>query len=189
MMMQFRTALIAAIATMGLVSVAASAQEAGQRAAPTPSLSKQIGDWAVQCYTEGPMTTCRMNETLERKNTHMRILSITVLYLPAQKRTLIEAIVPLSVALQNGVSMTAGTFNTGTLQYNICVQQGCQTMLPADDASVKALSSATKGSVQIVDFGTGKKVSIPFPLNGFSEAYQTVVSNSRAPAAAAPAAN
>lgn len=184
-----RSGLIAGVAAMVLAVGAAGAQEAPQR--PAPTLNKQIGDWTVQCFGEGGANSCRMNEMLVNKKTGMRVLSVTVLYLPEQKRTLVEALVPLNVALQNGVSINADTFKSGTLQYNICVQQGCQTLFPATDDVIKALSSATKGSVQVVDFGSGKKISIAFPLSGFSEAYQTVVSSSRASAgaAAAPAAN
>lgn len=187
--MQFcRTGLIATAAAMVFAAGVASAQEA-QRPAPTPTLNKQVGDWTVQCFSEAGMTNCRMNEMLVNKKTGMRVLSITVLYLPDQKRALIEALVPLNVALQNGVSVNTDTFKSGTLQYNICVSQGCQTLFPATDDIVKSLGSATKGTVQVVDFNSGKKVSIAFPLNGFSEAYQTIVSSSHGGAAPAAPAN
>jgi invasion protein IalB len=181
-----RSGVIAGTASAVLVAGAAWAQEAAAR--PTPTLTKQIGDWTVQCFAEGGTTNCRMNEILVNKKTNIRVLSVTVLYLPEQKRSLIEALVPLNVALQSGVSVKAAPFDSGVLQYNICVAQGCQTLFPAVDDTIKSLSSATSGSVQIVDYSTGKKISIAFPLNGFSEAYQTIVSSSHG-GPAAPAAN
>lgn len=182
-----RNGLIAFSAGLLMAGAAMAAGE--EQGAPQPTLNKQIGDWTVQCFEQGGATSCRMNEILINKKTSMRVLSLTVLYVPERKTALLEAVVPLNVALQNGVTISADTFTSGTLQYNICVQQGCQTVLPVDGNVVASLGRATKGAVEVVDYSTGKKIKIGFPLQGFSEAYQTVVSSTRAPASAQQAAN
>ncbi|MGB8601545.1 MAG: invasion associated locus B family protein [Rhizomicrobium sp.] len=189
--MHVRNGLIAGFSAALMMVGAASAAPADEQRAPEPSLNKQIGDWTVQCFQQAGASTCRMNEMLVNKKTGMRVLSVTVLYVPERKSSFIEAVVPLNVALQSGVTISADTFTSGTLQYNICVQQGCQTVLPADGNVISSLGRATKGAVEVVDYTNGKKIKIGFPLEGFNEAYQTVVSNTRAAAgaAAAPAAN
>lgn len=161
-------------------SVSASAQEEQER--PKPSLEKQIGDWTVVCYDQNGSSFCHMSETLVNKKTGMRVLGIGMRYFPAQKASAVEVTVPLNVGLENGASISVGKYTTKTLEYALCVREGCQAISPVDGNMLKAFGGADKGKVNVVDYASGKKVAISFELKGFADAYQTMVSSSKAAA-------
>lgn len=166
-------------ALMLFAGVAAAQDAAAAPDQPKQTLNKEVGNWTVKCFEKDGVTRCNMIEVLVNKKTGLRVLAVSVQYEPAQKRSVIELGVPLHVALQKGAVINTDTYTSGTLKYKICDQQGCYLVLPADDSVIASLGKATKASVEIVDFVSGKKVALKIPLDGFSSAYQTVVEASR----------
>jgi len=158
-------------AAFGAFALAAAASAAGQ---PQPSLTKDFGDWTVQCYQNNGLQRCEMIEILINKKTSRRVLGISVLYIPSQQRSVIQVGVPLAVALQSGAVISTDTYTSTTLPYRLCDQQGCYIVLIADDSVVKSLSAASKAKVQVSSLN-GKKLDLTFSLNGFASGLQNLM--------------
>jgi invasion protein IalB len=185
--MMAKTLRLGAVAAVAVLSLSAVgfAQEAQQQQQPKPTLTKEIGSWTVQCFEQGGASRCKMVEILVNKKTGVRVLGISLQYIAEQKRSVVEIGVPLGTMLQSGAVLKADTYKSDTLHYSICDQQGCYVMLVADDKLAAAIGKATNASMEWVGFGDGKKVTLAFPLDGFSAAYQEMVSSSSAAKSAA----
>jgi invasion protein IalB len=162
------------------IAAGANAQEAPAKPqAPQPTFNKEIDGWDIKCFKVADASQCSMVETLVNKKSGQRVLAIRVIYVPAEKRSFVKISVPLNVALENGALLVADTYTSPALPFDTCDQYGCHTvLLPADADLVRKLGSAAKSKMEIVDFDSGKKVPISFPLNGFSNAYQAMVDGS-----------
>jgi invasion protein IalB len=171
--MKSMRASIAGAVALGLLSVgAASADPAPNNTAPiTPSETKQFGDWTVRCYPVNSPSPCDMFEMLANKQSQQRIMSISIAYLPAGDRHVIQIAVPLGVAIQKGLLLTSDAYTSPLLHYRRCDRGGCYVEMLLDNQAVTALSSGGgQAKIRIVAEG-GKVFDIPFSLNGFGDAH------------------
>lgn len=186
--MMMRAGALAAALLATLAAAPAQDAAAQQQQQPKPSVSKDIEGWTLRCFDNKDVQRCKITEVLVNKKTGRQVLGVSLQYFPDQKRSLVEIGVPLGMALENGASVVTDTYKTGTLRYTICYPQGCYVATAVDEGAVEQLGRATKASVDVVQYGSGKKLSIPFPMDGFSAAYRAMVENSHGAPAAAPAA-
>jgi len=90
---------------------------------------------------------------------------------PARSLTL-TTLVPLNVALQAGLLISAEEKSVAKLAYRNCNQAGCWAELPLEPAMLSSLSKGSSGeaSLHLID---GQEINIRFSLKGFvtSRAY------------------
>jgi len=85
--------------------------------------------------------------------------------------------------------LAADTFTSPVMHYTRCDIQGCYVQTMIDSETLSALGRATKAQLQIV-FVDGRKIALPFSLDGFTAAHSALVDMARDKAskpAAAPA--
>jgi len=166
---------LAILATL-LLAGAASAQT--QPVVPRPEV-KEIGDWSVRCFPMDSPSPCDMYEELDDKNSHQRVLSVSLAYIPKMDRHAIQISVPLGVALPKGLVIQTDSFTSGTLRYRRCDRQGCYVEMVLDNAAVDSLAkSGPNARIKIVADG-GKPFDMRFSLNGFAAAHDSMASQAR----------
>jgi invasion protein IalB len=165
-------ACIAGALTLGLLSFGSASADPAPAAAPLkPSESKPYGDWTVRCFPVQSPSPCDMFEMLASKTSGQRVMSISIAYLPASDKHVIQIAVPLGIAIQQGLTLESDTYTSPQLHYRRCDRAGCYVEMLMDNQAVTALSTATgSAKVKIVADG-GKVFEIPFSLNGFADAH------------------
>ena len=169
------SSLIAGAVALSLLSFGVAAQEAptgGATGAPlTPSETKPFGDWTVRCFPVATPSPCDMFELLANKSSGERVMSVSIAYMPAGDRHVIQIAVPLGVAIQKGLILSTDAYVSPQLHYRRCDRGGCYVEMLIDAQTIGALTAST-GSAKIKIFADGgKPFEIPFSLNGFADAH------------------
>jgi invasion protein IalB len=162
-----------------------------QAGAPsTPTDVKPIGDWTVRCFPVTSPSPCDMYEELEDKNSHQRVLGVSIAYDPNADRNIAQIAVPLGISIPAGLSLKTDSYQSPKLPYRRCDRAGCYVELILPNDIIGSLSkSGPDGSINVVA-DNGKVFSLRFSLNGFSGAHDAMSGLARQKAnkgAAAPA--
>jgi invasion protein IalB len=172
-MKSFRSSLAGALALslFGFAAASAAPAPANPNAPLTPSDSKVVGDWTVRCYPVNSPSPCDMFELLANKTSGQRVMSLSIAYLPAGDKHVIQIAVPLGIAIQKGLVLESDTYTSPVLHYRRCDRGGCYVEMLLENQAITALSTATgPAKIRIVADG-GKVFEIPFSLNGFADAH------------------
>lgn len=190
--MKFFHSLIGAGLGLALASGAALAQDAGaqdaQQQPPKPPETKTIGDWVVRCFPIQSPSPCDMFQELVDQRSRQRVLSFSIAYVPSLNRHGMQITVPLEVAIQKGLVISAGTYTSPTFRFRYCDRNGCFVQMPVDNAVMESLSKGgDNGKVRVYADG-GKAFDLKFSLKGFAAAHDDMVEQAKAKATKAPAA-
>jgi len=198
----------AALAFAALLPSAVLAQDALPSATPTGSPtqqaggsgavtdSKQVGDWTVRCFAVASPSPCDMYQELQDQNSHQRVLSVSIAYVPSNDQHVMQIAVPLGVSIGKGAVLKTDAYASPPLPFRRCDQAGCYIeMLLGNDQVAGFVKSGPQATVNIVA-DDGKSYALRFSLNGFSGAHdamaalakQKAVGTTGTPPAAAPAA-
>lgn len=192
--MKFVSRIVLRALVLALVPVTALAAPAAPAARQplAPSESKQFGDWVVRCYPVNAPSPCDMFELLANKQTQQRIMSISLAYVPANDRHVIQIAVPLGVFLPPGLIVQTDAYTSQPLHYRRCDRGGCYVEMLIGADAVSGLQTATGGAKIKIFAENGKTFELPFSLNGFNDAHGALQDMERkhasAPKPAAPAA-
>jgi invasion protein IalB len=193
----FRATAFAALAFAALCP--AQAQDA---ATPTPQASgsgavtdsKQVGDWMVRCFAVASQSPCDMYQELQDQNSHQRVLSISIAYVPFNDQHVMQIAVPLGIAIQKGAVLKTDSYASPPLPFRRCDQAGCYIeMLLGNDQIAGFVKSGPKATVNVVGDLDNKSYALNFSLNGFAGAHDAMAALAKqkavnpAPAAPAPA--
>lgn len=171
--------LTGALAGLVLGCGGAFAQQPATPAAPGRPETKVVGDWMVRCFPVNNPNPCDVYQELDNENTHQRVLSLSLAYMPSADRHLLQITAPLEVAIQKGLTIQTDSFTSPVLKYRMCSREGCFVQLAPDNAMIEALAkSGPDAKVNIVG-DNGKTYSIKFSLKGFSAAHDDMVSQAR----------
>jgi invasion protein IalB len=192
----FRAAAFAALAFAASLPALspAWAQEAGT---PTPQAtgsgavtdSKQVGDWMVRCFAVTSQSPCDMYQELQDQNSHQRVLSISIAYVPSNDQHVMQIAVPLGIAIQKGLVIKTDAYASPALQFRRCDQAGCYVeMILGNDQIAGFVKSGPKATVNVVGDNDGKAYALNFSLNGFSGAHDAMAALAKQKATAAPGA-
>jgi invasion protein IalB len=181
--MTFLRASIAGVLALGLLSAVPAA---AQTAPVQPTETKQFGDWMVRCYPVKTQSPCDMFELLANKANGQRILSISIAYLPASDKHVIQIAVPLLVAIQKGLIVSTDTYTSPALHYRRCDRSGCFVEMLIQDDAVNALATASGPAKIRIVAEDGKTYDIPFSLKGFADAHGAMQDLARKKTAAKP---
>ncbi|MEI9886222.1 MAG: invasion associated locus B family protein [Rhizomicrobium sp.] len=161
---------LAGALALSLLAGGAFAQTAP--AAPvTPSETKTFGDWTVRCFPVTTQSPCDMFELLANKTSGQRVMSISIAYMPTGDKHIIQIAVPLGIAIQKGLVLSAEGYTSPALRYRRCDRGGCYVEMLLEPPVLGALSGGgTSATIRIVAEG-GKSFDIPFSLKGFADAH------------------
>ena len=187
------------VATL-LLPLPAVAQNAAPPAAPPqpsgpvqPTDVNPVGDWTVRCFPVASPSPCDMYEELDDKNTHQRVLSFSIAYVPSSDRNVVQIAVPLGVSLASGTVLKTDSYTSPKMPFRRCDRDGCYVELAVPPDIINSLTkSGPDGSLNIVA-DNGKAFALKFSLNGFAGAHDAMTSlakdkvNKGAAAAPAPA--
>jgi len=176
--MNARTFISSIVVSMLMFALPASGQTAtgGQAQQPlTANESKNVGDWLVRCFPVKSPTPCDMLYILAIKNTGQVMLSMRIADVPSKDRHVMIIGVPLGVSFAKGIVVTTDGGATAPLLFQRCDREGCYVQTMLDDNSMDSLAKSTAANTAIKFAGyNGKAFSLPFPLNGFAEARDTM---------------
>lgn len=141
----------------------------------TANETQHVGDWLVRCFPVKAPAPCDMLYILAVKKTGQMLLSLRFAYAPAQDKNLFQIGVPLGVSFAKGLVISSDAGASSPLPFVHCDRTGCFVESTMDNASMDTLTSAPGGAkVRFVMFG-GQSVAMPFPMNGFTQARQSMV--------------
>ena len=122
--MIFTRASIAGAVALALLSLGAASADtsptAGAAAPVQPTESKTYGDWTVRCYPVASPSPCDMYELLANKQSKQRIMSLSIAYMPAGDRHVIQIAVPLGVLISKGLVIESDRYTSPALHYRRC---------------------------------------------------------------------
>lgn len=176
------------IAAALMLPVSAMAQSAAPPAGTplTPTDVKPIGDWTVRCFPVASSSPCDMYEELDDKNTHQRVLGVSIAFVPANNNHVAQIAVPLGVSIASGAVIKTDSFTSPKMPYRRCDRDGCYVELLLTQAVVDGLTkSGPEATVNIVADG-GKPFALRFSLNGFAAAHDAMAALARQKASSAP---
>ena len=151
-----------------------------------PELS-YYGDWTVRCFPVKSPSPCDMLFATVRKDTDLRVASVSIAYVPSKDNYVMQIAVPLGIDFSQGVVVAAGQFASGKMQLRRCDRSGCFVEGPANADLIQGLESNADqgGHLNIVAMG-GKPVSLSLSLKGFAQARAAMVASAKAKAVSAP---
>ena len=160
-------------------AVPPSKPQAAQAANAKPDVS-YYGDWAVRCFPIKSASPCDMLFATVRKNTNLRVTSVSIAYVPSKDSYLMQVAVPLGIDLSKGVVMSAGTFSTQKLAVRRCDNGGCYVETGVTGDLIQSLvQNASQGGALKIVTDSGKPLSLAMSLRGFDEAQQAMVASAR----------
>jgi len=192
MVMKISSTLVKAGFGAGLAMLACGAARAQDASAapaaqPRPEI-KAIGDWSVRCFPVESPSPCDMYEELDDKNSHQRVLSVSIAYVPSADRHAIQIVVPLGVSIPKGLVIQTDNFTSPVLHYRRCDRAGCYVEMMLPNESINSLShSGPDAKIKIVA-DSGKPFDLTFSLNGFTAARDAMAEQAKQKAKAPPPA-
>ena len=188
--MTFMRSILAAVAAL-LLSFGTAAAQPQPAAAPgsaplQPSETKSFGDWTVRCYPIASPSPCDMYELLANKQNNQRVMSLSIAYLPAGDKHVIQVAVPLGILIPRGLVIESDTYTSPTLRYRRCDRGGCYVEMLFDTAAVNALATASGPAKIKIVADNGKVFEIPFSLKGYADAHGAMVDLARKKTAEKP---
>src|SRR5262249_44399364 len=133
------------------------------------------GDWTVRCFPVKSIMPCDMIYVLAVKQTGRPVLQMRLAYAPAQEKHIMTIGVPLGIALAKGLVVQTPNGSTAPMPFVHCDQSGFFVETIMDNASVDTLAGSGGDTRLVFSVFNGKTVALPFPLNGFKEARDTMV--------------
>jgi len=169
---------------------AAAPQHAAAPSGSGPQVTdvKEFGDWTVRCYAVSSPAPCEMLEVRVAKKTGQRVMIVLLTYAPQSNQHVMQIGVPLGVALQNGLVVSSDSYTSPVMHFRQCDQQGCYVVARMDNDSINSLAKATKAELQLV-LDDGRKLNLPFSLDGFTAAHNAMVDLAKSKATSAPPAS
>lgn len=171
--------LVLAIAAPAFAAAAVKPAASAAQASAKPEVSF-YGDWSVRCFPIKSISPCDMLFATVRKDSGLRITSISIAYVPSNDAFLMQIAVPLGIDLSKGVVMTAGQYTTAKLVVRRCDASGCfvETTVGRDVIEGLSQNADQGGHLNVVADG-GKAVVFPVSLKGFDAAYQAMVTGAK----------
>jgi invasion protein IalB len=128
------------------------------------------GSWRVACPAANQAKlNCEMVQDVLDSQSHQEIVRIAIGNMPNGKSAL-DMVLPLGVALQQGVAVQMGTDPARTAPYRTCTEQGCIVDLPIDAKLQASLESGKDGKLVFEGANDNKPIAIPISLTGFNDA-------------------
>lgn len=154
-----------------------SAQDAGaddtaEASYPTTNNPEVHGEWLVRCSGEDDVASvCEAYRNLFLTDSEQRLLHIAVGHGAEENAAVAILIAPLGVALAEGMSIRIDGGWPAEFDYVNCTADGCRVRAPLDEGMLSAMQSGVEMRVIVAEL-SGRRVSIPVSLDGFTAAFE-----------------
>ena len=165
-------------ATLGVLVVSGAALAQQPETPPRPE-TKTVEDWIVRCFPIQSPSPCDMFQEQDAQQSHQRVLSLSIAFVPSLDRHALQVSVPLDISIAKGVTIQAEGYTSPVLRYRRCDRNGCYVEQAVDNALVEGLAKASgSGKINIVA-DNGKTYALNFSLKGFAAAHDDMVAQAR----------
>jgi invasion protein IalB len=152
---------------------AKAAQPAAPEGGAKPGESV-FADWRMECLPSGTAAIpCQVIHRALSADQKQVVMVFSIAYAKSSKETKIQMALPLGFAVQAGVSIDLGNGYVGQVEVSRCTAQGCLVDGSAAPEMVDAMEKGKAGTVSIKTV-EGAKISLPFSLAGFGDAYRAM---------------
>lgn len=160
--------------TLFFVSAGFQAQAVLPDGADAAVLQERYGDWMVICQESKETTAPQCTALQVQTKAGVRILSAELSGDPETSLTG-KLTLPFGLALAEGVRLSADDKSLGTLNFSICVPEGCIVPVQWDKERAKELLKATKWTLMGKNSGeNAEKIELQLPVNGLDKALQRI---------------
>lgn len=180
-------------ATLITLTVGAYAQAAPAPAAPEqpaqPAVTdlKDYQDWTVRCFTIQSPAPCDMSQIVLDDNSKKRLMQVSIGYSPSTDTYATQIIVPLGVAIAQGMTLSSGDYRAAHIPFSRCMRDGCYVEAKMDAEAIQALNTNSTATITVIGWGDAHVFDLPLSLKGFADAHAAMVKLNRAKAVAVPA--
>src|ERR1700749_776433 len=98
-----KSVLMGALAGVLFAGSAARPQQAD--APPARPEVKTVEDWLVRCFPIQSPSPCDMFQEQDAQQSHQRVLSLSIAYVPSLDRHALQVSVPLDISIQKGLTI------------------------------------------------------------------------------------
>lgn len=145
------------------------------RSEAAPKDGQMFQDWMVKCEgAEGAAERCIAFQNIVVIESRQQLLVLAAGYLGPEGEPWIILTVPLGVLLQAGVAMKVDEGQRFDAKFKICTAKGCEAGLPLDDDALWLMKAGLVARIAFLDGITGRQITVPVSLKGFSAAFQTL---------------
>ena len=152
-----------------VVVMAVPAQESAEN---TNITETNYQDWLVRCeQIEGTGERCVMTQLAQLEETGEWLMQANIAYIPERAEPIMSIILPLGVALPEGVKLQLGEAdeNANVLSFSHCEPGGCYVNQLLAEEAIQRITAVESGSVTFATI-QGEAIEVPFSPQGFAEA-------------------
>src|SRR5712671_2867461 len=114
-----KSTLVGAALGVLFFSGAALAQQPAPDAPGRPE-TKTVEDWIVRCFPIQSPSPCDMFQEQDAQQTHQRVLSLSIAFVPSLDRHALQVSVPLDISIPKGLTIQAEGYTSPVLKYRRC---------------------------------------------------------------------
>jgi invasion protein IalB len=130
-------------------------------------------DWTARCETnpsDASVERCYIVQGVVAGEQRKRVMLLAVAYPPGEGAPRATAVLPLGIALPPGIDVAVDDGAPKRFPFVVCLADGCQALIPLDDALLAAFKKGNAGSVAFRRPPDGRTIKVPFSLKGFTAA-------------------
>ena len=140
-----------------------------------PKDGQVFQDWMIKCEGGEDVTErCVAFQNIVVTQSRQQVLTVAVGYLGPQGEPWVILTVPLGVLLQSGVALKVDDGERFDALFKICTAKGCEAGIPPEDDVLWLLKAGLVARIAFLDGITGRQITVPVSLKGFSAAFQTL---------------
>ncbi len=163
----------ALILWLGVVGFGAIAFAPDVEAAPKDGQAFQ--DWTVKCEGgDGGTERCVAFQNIVVTQSRQQLLTVAAGYLGPKGEPWVILTVPLGVLLQSGVALKVDEGPRFDAVFKICTAKGCEAGISPEDDVLWLMESGLVARIAFLDGITGRQITVPVSLKGFSAAFQAL---------------
>jgi invasion protein IalB len=134
-------------------------------------ITHTFDDWSIACQAnQAGQQECLMFQDIAAADSEQSIMRLTVIKAP---RTILIITTPLGVMLPPGLVVTIDQQEVSRMNYQICIEPGCQSQTELTPELVQRLKGGVAATVTVVG-PNGQPIAVPVSLKGFTAAYDTL---------------
>ncbi len=144
-------------------------------AAAAPKDGQAFQDWMVKCEGgEGVTERCFAFQNIVVTESRQQLLVLAAGYLGPKGEPWVILTVPLGVLLQSGLALKVDEGERFDTVFKICTAKGCEAGIPLDDDLLRLMKAGLVARIAFLDAITGRQITVPVSLKGFSASFQTL---------------
>ena len=145
------------------------------RVEAAPKDGQVFQDWTIKCEgEEGAAERCVAFQNIVVTQSRQQLLTVAVGYLGPKGEPWVILTVPLGVLLQSGVALKVDEGPRFDAPFKICTAKGCEAGIPPEDDVLWLMKAGLVARIAFLDGITGRQITVPVSLKGFSAAFRTL---------------